>query len=80
MLLTHTYITSGPPVVYRKQPIFSDRRDCFPIPRGGYASRVAEMNGIACLDPCDYLGQSARKTLEHELWQTEQQRPLFALL
>ena len=67
MLLTHTYITSGPPVVYRKQPIFLDRRDCSPIPRCGYASRVAEMNVFACLDPCDNLGQSARKTLEHEL-------------
>ena len=33
-----------------------------------YALRVAVMNGIAGLDPCDYLGQSARETFKHELW------------
>ena len=55
-------------IVCRKQPIFSDRRDWFPIPGCGYALRVAVMNGVAGLDPCDYLGQSATATFNHELW------------
>ena len=61
-------VVAAAEIVGRKQPIFSDRRDCFPIPRCGYALRVAVMNGIAGLDPCDYLGQSARETFKHELW------------
>ena len=60
-------VVAAAEILGRKQPIFSDRRDCFPIPRCGYALRVAVMNGIAGLDPCDYLGQSARETFKHEL-------------
>lgn len=52
-------VVAAAEIVGRKQPIFSDR--C------GYALRVAVMNGIAGLDPCDYLGQSARETFKHEL-------------
>ena len=63
-------VVAAAEIVCRKQPIFSDRRDWFPIriPGCGYALRVAVMNGVAGFDPCDYLGQSATATFNHELW------------
>ena len=70
-------VVAAAEIVGRKQPIFSDRRDCFPIPRCGYALRVAVMNGIAGLVPCDYLGQSARETFKHELWDKRGEIQLF---
>lgn len=63
-------VVAAAEIACRKQPISSDRRDWFPIqiPGCGYALRVAVMNGVAGFDPCDYLGQSATATFNHELW------------
>lgn len=47
-------VVAAAEIVDRKQPIFSDVRDCFPIPKCGYALGVAVMNCIAGFDTCYY--------------------------